>query len=149
MNNNQLTILQGIESIVRSITLANNYFSDFTDTPIIYWQDTDFEYEKRIVHIQDYPEQINKSNLSLSNILPVKISVIQPIEQANLRIVSTQLATDFKQAFTLPSFGEALAGIHVNTELTRIEKKVETKGVKVLSVCTYLNIKYREDISNG
>ncbi len=149
MNNNQLTILQGIESIIRSITLANNYFSDFTDTPIIYWQDTDFEYEKTIVHIQDYPEQINKSNLSLSNILPVKISVIQPIEQANLRIVSTQLATDFKQAFALPSFGEALAGIHVNTELTRIEKKVETKGVKVLSVCTYLNIKYREDINNG
>lgn len=149
MSNNQLTILQKIESIVKSITPANGYLSDLSNIEVIYWQDTDFEYNKKVIHVQDYPEEISKTNLSLENVLPVKISVIQPVDQINLRLISTQLATDFKQAFSLPSLGQELAGIHIRTQLERIEKKVETKGVKVLSVCTHLNIKYREEIKNG
>ena len=149
MTNSQLAILERLESIVQSITPANGYLSDLSEIPVIYWQDTDFEYSKKIISIQDYLEQISTKNQSLENTLLFEIAVIQPVEQVELRLVSSQLATDFKQAFTYRNFGENLAGIYLRTTLNSVSKKVETKGIKVLKVCANLTIKYKEEISHA
>lgn len=149
MSNNQLAILQGVETVVKSITPTNGYLSDLSEIPVIYWQDTDFQYKQKSICIRDYREDVTKSNLSLENNLSVHVEIIEPAEQFDLRVISTQIATDLKQAFNLPSFGGDLAGIHITTKLVSLEKKVETKGIKVLKISAFLNIKYREEIKNG
>jgi hypothetical protein len=146
--NNQLAILQAVSNQLQSITVANGYLTDLGLMTVNYWQDLDFEYKANALEIRDLEEEIYHDNLAINYNLPVKISAIHVINgDDDPLIIGCNLLADMKKAFSNPSFGESLKGIHLRTLLSSSGKNIETKGKKAIKVCLLISIKYKESIN--